>query len=158
MLNQEQALLKVKPISVRSLYDSYAGMLLGYIVAIVKDKQVAESYLVKIFSNISVKFNPIEWEEGNAWEHLRRLAKQELAVFTNAVKSCEYDVMPGIVQQTSASKYLDKMSAEQRQVFCSVYYHRYSITQLATELNKSENSINKILKEAFAVIKQSHES
>jgi len=42
-------------------------MLFGYIVAIVKDKQIAESYLVKIFSNISVQFNRIDWEDGSPW-------------------------------------------------------------------------------------------
>lgn len=45
MLKQE--ILKTKPLNVRSLYDSYASMLLDYIFAIVKDKQVAESYLSK---------------------------------------------------------------------------------------------------------------
>jgi len=156
MLKQE--IVKIKPLNVRSLYDSYASMLLGYIFAIVKDRQVAESYLVKIFSNISAQFNRIDWEGGSHWEHLRRFAKQELAVFTNTVKSCEYDVAPDAVEQTSANRYLDKMTSEQRQIFCSVYYHRYTITQLAVELDKSEDSINKILKEAFAIIKQLHES
>lgn len=65
---------------------------------------------------------------------------------------------PDAVKQTLANKYLDRMTGEQRQIFCSVYYHRYTIAQLAIELDKPEDSINKILKEAFAVIKQSHES
>lgn len=77
----KQKIFKIKPLNVRSLYERYASMLMGYIFAIVKDKQVAESYLVKIFSNISAQFNEIDWEQGSAWEHLRRFAKQELAVY-----------------------------------------------------------------------------
>ena len=158
MLNREQALLKTKPLTVRSLYDSYAGMLLGYIIAIVKDKQVAESYLIKIFSNISEQFDQIDWEDGNPWQHLRHFARQEMAVVTNTVKPSGYDVAPDAIKQATANKYLDKMTGEQRRIFCSVYYHRYTITQLAAELGRSEDSINKVLKEAFAIIKQSHES
>jgi len=140
----------------RSLYESYGGMLLGYISAIVKDNDVAESYLVKIFTDISNQFDTINWSESSTWQLLRNFAKHELAVFTNAVRACEYDTRVDDDLNTAGNKYLDRMTAEQKNIFCSVYYHRYTTAQIAAELNKTEAYINGLLKQAFAVIKQSH--
>ncbi|WP_448702424.1 RNA polymerase sigma factor [Mucilaginibacter sp. AW1-3] len=156
MLNQE--VIKNKPVDVRTLYESYGAMLLGYIVAIVKDKEVAESYLVKIFSNISARFNHLEWDEGSAWQQLRNFAKHELAIFTDTVKACEYDTAPDDIINGTDNQYLNRMTGEQRQVFCSIYYHRYTIAQLAHQLDKPLAYITKTLKEAFYIIRQSHEN
>jgi len=46
------------------------------------------------------------------------------------------------------------MSDEQKLVFCYVYYKGKTTAQLAAELDRSEESIRKALKEAFAIIKK----
>ena len=46
------------------------------------------------------------------------------------------------------------MGEEQKRVFCYVYYQGKTISQLAVEFGKSEESIRKALKEAFAIIKK----
>ncbi|OCX52309.1 hypothetical protein BEL04_12600 [Mucilaginibacter sp. PPCGB 2223] len=155
MLNNERG-LKTKTVSIQSLYESYGAMLLGYIIAIVKDKELAENYLVKVFGCIAARFAHIEWDESSAWHQLRRLASQELSAFTDTVKACGY--YGGQPDATlTGNKYVSRMTDEQRQVFCNIYYHQYTVAQLALGLDKTEAAVNKILKEAFTIIKQSHE-
>ncbi len=156
MLRDEKALINTTPITLRRLYDDYAGMLLGYINSVVKDKQVAEEYLVKIFQDLSSDFDNINWGAGSNWLQLRSFAQKELTVFTDAIKACEYKTIPQTAPNP-ANKYLKGMTDEQQQVFCSIYYHRYTTARLAHELNKPEAEISRLLKEAFTLIRQSHE-
>ncbi len=157
MANQDTALLQTKPISLYKLYDVYAGMLLGYILEIVKDKQQAEDYLIKTFSNIAQQFNEINWDNTNTWCLLQRFAKNELADFTNAVAACETPAATN-ARHGSPNKYLDRMTDEQKHIFCNFYYYQKTTSQLAAELNKSEKLVRESLKEAFVIIKRSHDN
>jgi DNA-directed RNA polymerase specialized sigma24 family protein len=157
MDKQDQMLLAVKPVSIRSLYENYADMLLGYIFEIVKDRKLAEEYLVKIFTNISSSnFNKLDWEGTNTWCQLMRFAKNELLAFNNTVADCETDDVPAAVMYKSSNKYLDRMTDEQKHVFCSFYYHKKTTAELSKELNRSEDLIRISLKEAFTIIRSSH--
>lgn len=156
MVKQGEALQQTKPVSIYTLYDSYAAMLLGYIHDVVKDQVVADEYLLKTFNTVAKKFNVINWHTTNNWAQLLRLAKIELAPFYDALKGCETPA-PGSKDHSTTNKYLDKMTDEQRLVFCSVYYNKKNITQLSEELNKPGELIKTLLKEAFAIIRKSNE-
>ena len=155
MVKNDHAVLQTKPTSIYSLYDDYAAMLLGYIYEVVKDKKVAEDYLVRTFSSIAQKFNNINWGDSNPWCQLQRLARIELADYRKVAETYE------TVEATSIylpNKYLNQMTDEQKLVFCNVYYNRKTTLQLAAEINKSEESVKKLLKEAFVMIRRSNEN
>jgi uncharacterized protein YktB (UPF0637 family) len=154
MVKQGEALLQTKPVSIYKLYDSYAAMLLGYIQEVVKDQLIAEEYLLKTFDTVAKKINDINWHESNNWAQLLRLAKIELTPFHDALKA------PSLVPVTNSipNKYLDKMTDEQRFVFCSIYYSKKTTAQLSKEINKPGELIKTLLKEAFSIIRESNES
>lgn len=156
--HSQQALSATKPISIRGLYEEHAGMLLGYLFEIVKDRKLAEEYLAKIFTDIARQFHEADWSGNNTWCRLQRLAKNELAQFNDTIQDCEDHTTSGFLMQNSHNKYLDQMTDEQKQLFCSVYYHRKTTVQLSKELNKPEDLIRKLLKEAFAIIRKSCEN
>src|SRR4051812_2104367 len=107
MVKNDQAVLQTKPLSIYSLYDDYAAMLLGYIYEVVKDKKVAEDYLVKTFSSVAQKFNDINWGESNSWCQLQRIAKTELTAYKQAAQSCE---TAEAAINNLPNKYLNKMT------------------------------------------------
>lgn len=156
MIKQDHTLLAAKPTSISTLYDGYADKLLGFIFEIVKDRKVAEEYLVKIFNEISsTHFNKLDWDGTNTWCQLMRFAKNHLATFDTAVAGCKAPAA-AISTDHSPNKYLEKMTDQQKLVFCSFYYHKKSTAQLSKELNTAEDVLRKALREAFTIIKASH--
>lgn len=155
MVKIDKAVLQTQPLSVYNLYDDYGAMLLGYIFEVVKDKKVAEDYLVQTFSSVALKFNEINWSESNKWGLLQRIAKNELAKYNEAAADCDAHTT---AKNATPNKYLDKMTDEQKLVFCNVYYSKRTTAQLAAEINKPEELVKKLLKEAFAIIRKSNEN
>lgn len=149
-MKQSQLILQSKRIGIHNLYDAYAGMLLGYIFEVVKDRKIAEDYLVKTFSRIADNFDQINWSEINVWVKLLGVAKNELAAFYEAAEGCKTPAgaLPNL--------YLDQMTEDQKMVFCNIYYSKKTTGQLAEEVNKPEVEIKQLLKEAFAIIRRSH--
>ncbi|MES2425376.1 MAG: sigma-70 family RNA polymerase sigma factor [Bacteroidota bacterium] len=150
MLKKEDTLLKNKPLTVYSLYDEYAGMLLGYLIGVVKNKAIAEDYLVKTFSSLAKNFNNINWDEASKWCHLQRIAKNELLAYYENPNKHE-------LFTNSQNQYLDKMTEDQQLVFNYFYFHKKTVSQLCEEINTSEDLVKKLLKEAFSIIRKSHE-
>src|SRR6185312_12562203 len=109
MVKQGQTILQTEPVSIQGLYDAYAGMLLGYIFEVVKDRKIAEDYLVKTFSRIAENFNGVNWSEVNVWVQLQRFAKDELAPFHQALAGCE--TPEGDVPGVLSNVYFDRMTA-----------------------------------------------
>lgn len=146
MVKQDQS-IHTKLLNINSLFDTYAGMLFGYIFEVVKDRKTAEDCLVKTFSSIAEKFNETSWDEGNTWCRLQPFVKNELAAFYRATESSEAPTaLPNV--------YLNEMTDEQRLVFCNIYYSKKTTAQLAAEMNKPETDIKQLLKTAFAVIRK----
>jgi len=148
--------LAQQPVSPHDLYDRYGAMLLGYIVEIVKERTVAEQYLIKIFCDLSKEFDDINWSDGSMWIQLQRFAKDRLAVLIDTSVN-SYSPVAGIEKHTG-NKQLEKLNHEQRIVFCEIYYNRKKIAEIAMELNKTEDSIRKTLKEAFAIMRNDSEN
>lgn len=159
MLKTEpQALIETKQASIRVLYDRHASMLLGYIFGIVKNRKLAEEYLVKIFCDVSQHLNEINWDSTNSWCQLQRFAQSKLSQLMSSrdlVKDLEIE---GVLGTDSHAKYPDLFSEEQHQIFYGVYYYGKSIEVISKELNKTEESTRKTLKEAFAIMRNSCEN
>jgi DNA-directed RNA polymerase specialized sigma24 family protein len=150
-LNTQQQITPLDaPQYVITLYDRYAGMLLGYIYEIVKDRQLAEDYTADVFARIAHNGNHLPAD--SVWLQLKNAAKTRLAPFYQSVAACD-DYSAAYMH----NNHVVRMSSEQRNVFCAVYYHNKTTAQLAAQFNKPESEIRKTLKEAFAFIKQRRE-
>jgi Txe/YoeB family toxin of Txe-Axe toxin-antitoxin module len=156
--NEPQALIETKRVSVRILYDRHASMLLGYIFEIVKDRNLAEKYLVKIFCDVSQHFNEINWDDTNSWCQLQRFAKNKLSQLINSSDLVKDLEIQGAGSSDSHAKYPDLFSEEQHRIFYDVYYYGKSIEEISKELNKTEESTRKALKEAFTIMRNSCEN
>ncbi|MFD2145794.1 sigma factor-like helix-turn-helix DNA-binding protein [Mucilaginibacter antarcticus] len=153
MLKQDQV-LHTKTLSISTLYDDYAAMLLGYIMEVIGDKKVAEDYLVKIFKGLAQNFTTINWNEGSNWCALQRYAKNQLAKFDYAAAGCN----PPNATHSLPNKHLNEMTEEQKLIFCNIYYRKKTTAQLATEINRPEELVKKLLKEAFIIIRKYNEN
>jgi len=150
-----RTLIEGRAEDVRSLYDKYAGMMLGYITGVVKDERLAEEYLIELFSDLSNQFNEINWDGTNSWCELQRFAKNKLAAMADRLTSVETSVTGGLVMSKPNDRHFEEMTDEQRHIFSAVYYQGKGIAALSKELNKTEDLIRKTLKETFAIIRKS---
>ncbi|HEK21072.1 MULTISPECIES: hypothetical protein [unclassified Mucilaginibacter] len=133
----------------QSLYTSYSGMLLGYIVEVVKDRTVAEKYLIDIFTSLQANdiqdiFNP---DNGSVYCRLQSYARKQLQTVHNCIAECAGQAA------ISSNRVTGLMNEEQQLVFCGLHYHGKSIAQLAYELKKDETAIRQILKQSFNIIR-----
>lgn len=133
----------------RYLYDRHAGMLLGYIFEVVKDRKLAEEYLVKIFSALSLQSE----EDINSWCQLLKFAKTKLQQLHVGHSYEEAHDRPGMTVVRPANTYLDRLNEMQRRVFCEVYHHGKTISALSIALNTTEDLTRKTLKEAFLIMR-----
>ncbi len=139
-------------VATRALYDRYGNMLLGYITRVVKDKKLAEEYLIEVFKEVPRQLDSLTLTNESTWLRLQLLAKQKLSNFATTLRSCssrDFVKMDG----SDTDRYLDSMNMEQRFVFCGVYYNQQPIASLAQELGKSEEDIRLILRQAFSIIR-----
>ena len=157
MLNIDQgALTENKLAGVRSLYDRHAAKLLGYIFDVVKDRKLAEEYLVKIFCEVSNQFDDLGWE--GSWCQLQRFAKHHLMIFVDTAKYTGLEDREGLTLQHSREAYFSQLTKEQKHIFSEVYYYGKTIAAISIDLDKTEDSIRKTLKEAFAIMRKSGEN
>jgi DNA-directed RNA polymerase specialized sigma24 family protein len=154
----EQAFLENKPEGLRRLYDQHAGTLLGFLFGVLKDRKLAEEYLVQLFSELSGQYKELSWDGDNSWGQLQKFAKDKLAKFNAAATDCEPGTKSGLKEFEHKNKYIDRLTDDQKFVFCEVYYHGKTIIELSDRLNKTEDLIRKTLKEAFAIIRKSGEN
>lgn len=153
-----QVVIEKKPETIRSLYDRHAGMLLGYIYEVVKDRRLAEELLVQLFCELSEQFDNINWVGTNSWCQLQRFAKEKLSAFHESVKDCEEPPASGLMMNGQHNSHLSQLTEEQKQIFCAIYYHGKSIAEISKELKITEDLTRKALKEAFAIMRKGGEN
>ncbi|WP_276091492.1 sigma factor-like helix-turn-helix DNA-binding protein [Pedobacter sp. JY14-1] len=136
-LEQERKKIRENP-DLQAIYNRYSGMLLGYLTEIVKDNRKAEDHLVNIFSEIS-KLPPQQIQQLFNWNRLRRFTLLQLPP-QNTILSGRGGVHA-------------VLSNEQQYVFDSVYYSNLSLAEIAERIGQREETVRKILKEAFNLMK-----
>ena len=139
---------------IQALYDEYAGLLLGYIYEVVKDREIAEEYLVSVFNELPEHINEITRPGLNTYHQLQLLARKVLADYFATIPVCVPTNPEKTYLPSHPNKFLLGMTEEQQLIFCSVHYHGKSICDLAAELNTTETCIKTILKQAFEVIRR----
>ncbi|MGY3214382.1 RNA polymerase sigma factor [Mucilaginibacter sp. HD30] len=151
--NNNDLLTQDHPTDLKNVYAQYADKLLGYILPIVNNRELAEDCVVKIFTNISTSKKVLPANgSANIWAWFMALANTEVERLGKAANECK-----SVVDNTTyiqSHKYLNRMNETQRLVFCGVYYHRKTTAALAHELNLPEQELRLRLKEAFMLIRQ----
>ena len=124
-------------------------MLLGYIVDVVSDKQLAEQYLADTFSAVPLHYDTFLKPGENDYCKLQNLARKQLSPYFETLKNCDASNRAPL----RTHKYTGDMTVEQQLVFCGLHYHGKTTAMLAAELNITETGIKKLLKEAFYIIR-----
>jgi len=138
---------------IQLLYARYSAMLLGYIIEIIKDRKLAEDYLVKIFCELSkTRAYACDSPEVFSWKQLRIFA---MGILPSSDNSSDVAAPKADGDKPRKSVLLD---ADQQFVFNNVYYYGKSITEIAAKLKLTEDTVQKILKEAFAAMKGNREN
>jgi len=136
--------------TVRDVYNQYGSMLYGYLLRVLKDKDEAGNYLITIFDEIAKGANDRGECGPYTWCGLYRIARNKLMLHVNDEgSSTDHEIM---VYTLGNNMYAD-MSDEQKQVFYETYYRGKLVSQLAGQLNKSEEAIKKLLNEAFTILR-----
>jgi len=130
------------PKDIRWFYDKYAAMLLGYISGIVQDHRKSEDYLISILTGFTAEFNATEKSQLNIWLELRQYAQSKLAL----INEKGHSLTP---VQVNSNGNLDLLDDLQKQIFCAVYYHGKSISQLAATLGSEADEIRNQLKQSI---------
>lgn len=130
-----------------ALYQRYGGLLLGYITEVVKDKTLAEQCLVEVFKEVFGKLEEYTYAD-NTWITLQQLAKKVLLKFNTVTQQGNY-----INEASATNSYVKLMNHEQRLVFYGLHYQQKNIATLANELNKTEDTIRQLLREALIIIR-----
>jgi hypothetical protein len=140
-LQTSGAVRQGRVLAMHHLYKQYAGMLLGYILGVVKNRIIAEEYLIAVFKDAHYEFDTFSTKGGNTFCQLKKMACNKLAAY--GVKHNDY----------TASAPVALMNKDQQHVFCGAYWQGKTIDMLAAELEKPEEAIRRILKECFSIIK-----
>jgi hypothetical protein len=130
----------------RTLYDQYGNLLLGYLTQITADRAQAEYYLVEIFRQVNRYADELTQPGVNVWVRLRYIARHIVQTNNLNLLSANHSLL-------EQNQFVEAMTAEQRHVFCGLYYQYKSIAALAQELKQDEGAVKRILKEAFNVIR-----
>lgn len=151
MVRPDNQAVKRQGSAVQEVYSQYSGMLYGYLLKVLQDKEQAEKLLVSIFEDIAKDVD----DSGNCgpytWCGLYRMAKAKLIKHVNDEgNSNDQDMMV----YTLGNNMYNDMTDDQKQVFYETYYGGKKVIQLAEQLNRSEESIKKTLKEAFAILRR----
>lgn len=128
-------------------------MLLGYIYDVVKDQQMAEQYLADIFRDLHIHITDFANGQSNEYCKLQLLARKKLTPYFDTIKDCNTSTELKKGNGARSNKFIDLMNAGQQTVFCGVHYHGKTVNTLASELSVDEITVRKLLKEAFAIIR-----
>ena len=135
---------------IHDLYQRYGSRLLGYITEVVKDSNLAEQYLIAVFKEVLNKVEEVSLAD-NPWIKLQRLAKSVLSSFNQAVLPHSFPAKSN--GSTIINSYMKLMNVEQQEVFCGIHYQQKNTAILAKELNKTENAVKQLLREALIIIR-----
>jgi DNA-directed RNA polymerase specialized sigma24 family protein len=147
--NNSNALIKNDD-ALRTIFNRYGSALLGYIFGVVNDHTKAENYLIEIFKHISRFADELIYPEVNTWLRLQQLAKNFLHQYRQPTLS---SVDAEFVAPEQSNKCLNLLTAEQKYIFCSIYYGHKTIQSLAHEMRTDEDAIRRRLREALSVIR-----
>lgn len=139
---------------VRAVYDEYAALLLGYIYEVVKDKKIAEEYLIAVFNELPQHLQHFTQPANNTYNTLQLIARKMLTGFFETLPAYKDPNDHKARLPAKPNKFLARMSEEQQFVFCSIYYNGKTICGLAAEMNKPIDEIKAILQQAFLAIRR----
>ncbi|RYE50325.1 MAG: hypothetical protein EOP48_19980, partial [Sphingobacteriales bacterium] len=128
------------------LYEKYSASLLGYISGVIPNQEEGEGYLVTILSRF-VNYYPDHVKAGDvSWLKLLQFSRGLLPQLQTQATA-----VIGIATQNRS---LASLSNLQKEIFCAVYYHGTSITDLAKRMGENETVIRSEFKIAFDKVRR----
>ncbi len=149
IISQSHALL------VHTLYKQYAAMLLGYIVEVVKNRTIAEQYLIAVFKDVPHELDKFLKKDVNSFCLLQVMARKKLSDHFRNDDDHHESQLEQHEMAICNNKFTRQMNHEQQLVFCGVHWHGKTVQRLAAELDKPEEVIKRILKDCFTIIRSS---
>jgi DNA-directed RNA polymerase specialized sigma24 family protein len=154
MTSIEQKQLSQTQDQIRWLYQKYAPSLLGYIYGMIQDRQESEEYLVKILSRFAVDYEEEIVNLRINWPKLLQYSRNlipELQALSQGTRIGKAE--PKAITQFDQLE-LSVLSNDEKQIFCAIYYHGKSISDLAKVLKESEQVIRSQFKLSFDKIRR----
>lgn len=152
MLKTEERSLPQSQDHVRQLYQRYSALLLGYICEIVPDQKKSEEYLVAILSRFAVEFKEDLSSGKVTWLKLLCYGRNLLPQLMQSTNN-RLNVSEGQSSKNYNHSKLKMLSNLEKEVFCEIYYHGKSISDLAQRLQESEEVIRNHFKLSFDKIR-----
>jgi DNA-directed RNA polymerase specialized sigma24 family protein len=141
---------------VQALYDKYGGMLFGYVLEVVRSRSLAEEYVVKIFSDLAVSYDELDWTSANDWTRLLGFAKGKLQE-VEVPEMIDLESRGRVKIHFANNNCLNRLNEEQKRVFYMIYYSGKSVRTVAKKIAKSEEAVKALLNEAFNIIRKAVE-
>ncbi len=145
-LTARDAVNTIRIQQVQALYDRYAGMLFGFILEIVKNKEKAEQCLASVFKELPGHLDDLKNSNLSEFCFLQKLTRKKTGGYS--------DEQADKATASALSGHLAQLSDEHRKVFYGLHYRCKTTATLAAELNKTEAEIRLLLKEAFTTIRK----
>ena len=153
MLKTDKKHLPQRQDHIRLLYQKYGALLLGYISGVVTDRQESEEYLVAILGRFSIDF-PERIRNGAVnWLQLLQYSRKMLSALQNAKHPNRNHHIVKQAEPNCTDEGLALLNSREKEIFCSIYYHGKSISDLAKSLSESESIIRSEFKLSFDKIR-----
>ncbi|WP_443939271.1 hypothetical protein [Pedobacter sp. MW01-1-1] len=147
MLEDANKIQKERIDVLKHLYDQYGGMVMGYMFGVVKERNLAQEYLIQFFSEISTDFFDAKLTSAQVWCALYKLAKSYLSMV----------LVKGIGNEAAGTAIpvqgLQDLSSGHRAVFHSVYNGEMAITELSDAQSTHPDEVKKMMRETFITMR-----
>ena len=138
---------------IRLLYQKYGALLLGYISGVVPDRQKSEEYLVAILGRFSIDFPERIRNEAVNWLQLLQYSRKMLSTLQSTNHPNKNHSIGKQAVPSCTDVGLALLSSREKEIFCSIYYHGKSISDLAKSMSESESTIRSEFKLSFDKIR-----
>lgn len=134
---------------IHGLYQKYSASLLGYIAGIVSDQQESEKYLVTILGRFAVDCEDEILQGQVTWLKLLQYSRSLVA----ELRAQAYRSTLRKVDVGKNDLKFRVLTSREKEIFCAIYYHGKTISELAVAMSESENAIRSQFKLSFDKIR-----
>lgn len=131
------------------LYQKYSASLLGFIAGIIPDQQESEKYLVTILGRFATDYGDDILREQVTWLQLLQYSRNLMAQLRGRAYRGSLQKVGELINDMRISV----LDNREKEIFCAIYYHGKSVSELAESMKESENVIRSQFKLSFDKIR-----
>ena len=140
--------------NIRWLYQKYSATLLGYLAGVIADQQESEKCLVAIISRFAVDRDEDILTGQVTWLKLLQYSRSMLPQLQHHLNGASVGKLGVQWSSGIGQEKLSVLNAREREIFCGIYYHGRSASDLATSLGEREEAIRSQFKLSFDKIRR----